>query len=188
MAGSGTSCIGHKQFVHAVAFRPDGKCLATLGDEGTIRVWDTGSGRPLQDHQPEHTRVVESREIRLSWSPDGRRLASTDGRRPRPDLGSRDRTGDGPDRPESPIRGLEPGRDPDRPGRPVTSGWRSAPGTPGPTGCTSLSSGNRARSNTLCWSPDGRRLAATWTLTDGGSPKWRLTVWDATSGEEVCSG
>ena len=34
--------------VCAVAFRPDGKRLATLGDEGTIRVWDTGSGRPLR--------------------------------------------------------------------------------------------------------------------------------------------
>ena len=39
---------GHNLVVRSVAFRPDGKRLATLGDEGTIRVWDTGSGRQLR--------------------------------------------------------------------------------------------------------------------------------------------
>ena len=68
---------GHKQFVHSVAFRPDGKCLATIGREGTIQVWNTGSGRPLQTISL-HTRVVERGKIRLSWSPDGRRLASNE--------------------------------------------------------------------------------------------------------------
>src|SRR5262249_23074564 len=39
---------GHRTYVFAIAFRPDGNCVATLGAEGTIRVWDTGSGRPLR--------------------------------------------------------------------------------------------------------------------------------------------
>ena len=39
---------GHLRFVFAVAFRPDGNRLATFGEEGTIRVWDTGSGRELR--------------------------------------------------------------------------------------------------------------------------------------------
>ena len=37
----------------------------------------------------------------------------------------------------------------------------------------------------LSWSPDSRRLAATWTFAARGSPTCRLTVCDATSGEAV---
>ena len=37
--------LGHKSFVFAIAFRPDGKRLATLGAEGTFRVWDVLTGR-----------------------------------------------------------------------------------------------------------------------------------------------
>src|SRR5262249_28999 len=35
----------------------------------------------------------------------------------------------------------------------------------------------------LSWSPDSRRLAATWSFADWSSP--RLTVCDATSGERI---
>ena len=69
--------VGHREWVLAVAFRPDGKCLATLGAEGTIRVWDTESGRErlaiglgfpvLPPRDGEH--------VGLDWSPDGSRLA-----------------------------------------------------------------------------------------------------------------
>src|SRR5262249_51025590 len=38
---------GHKEYVLTVAFRPDGKHLATLGAEGMIRLWDVATGRPL---------------------------------------------------------------------------------------------------------------------------------------------
>ena len=44
----------------------------------------------------------------------------------------------------------------------MTSGWRSAPGTPGRSGCKGLSSGNRAGVHALCLvarrSPAGRHL------------------------------
>ena len=153
---------GHRRFVHAVAFRPDGKRLATLGDEGTIRVWDTGSGRELRAIRPG----------RLGYSSGGRCGAAagarTAGGSPAPSEDGLVRIWD-PETgretaridAERPIRGLEPGRDPDRLGPAMTRGWRSAPGMPGTSGCASPSSGNRAVSSALSWSPDSRRLAAT---------------------------
>ena len=56
---------------------------------------------------------------------------------------------------------------------------------PGRSGCSGLSSGNRARSTRSRWSPDGRRLAASLWDTDSGSPRLWLSVWDTTSGERV---
>ncbi len=67
---------GHNLIVNAVAFRPDGRCLATLGSEGTIRVWDTGSGRPQRTISLGTRGALSKIGRRLSWSPDGRRLAS----------------------------------------------------------------------------------------------------------------
>ena len=65
---------GHDLKVNAVAFRPDGRCLATAGSERTIRLWDTGNGRLIKTISV-GTKVGEW-VSRLSWSPDGRRLAS----------------------------------------------------------------------------------------------------------------
>jgi WD40 repeat protein len=31
---------GHEGTVHGVAFSPDGKRIATVGDDGAARVWD----------------------------------------------------------------------------------------------------------------------------------------------------
>src|SRR5262249_18572458 len=72
---------GHKVYVHAVSFRPDGKRLATLGAEGMIRVWDTGSGRELRAmaSSPAPGVVADGEHRGLHWSPDGRRLASAVG-------------------------------------------------------------------------------------------------------------
>ncbi|MFJ9675699.1 WD40 repeat domain-containing serine/threonine protein kinase [Streptomyces sp. NPDC101221] len=62
---------------YAVAFSPDGKTLATGGQDGGVRLWDVATGRLKATLT--HRFVTEARD--LAFSPDGRTLAVTaDGR------------------------------------------------------------------------------------------------------------
>ncbi len=68
---------GHKSFVLAVAFRPDARRLATLGAEGTFRVWDVPTGRLVASGTASpYDLVMKVYYAGLQWSPDGRRLAT----------------------------------------------------------------------------------------------------------------
>ncbi len=62
---------GHNDWVHSVAWSPDGKRLATASSDRTVRIWDTEAGSELA--------VLHSHDdwVRgVAWSPDGQRLAT----------------------------------------------------------------------------------------------------------------
>ncbi|MEF3116676.1 hypothetical protein [Streptomyces chrestomyceticus] len=53
----------------AVAFRPDGRALATGSEDGTVRVWDPATGRPLGTLTGHRGKVAS-----LAFRPDGHTL------------------------------------------------------------------------------------------------------------------
>ncbi|MEO3928873.1 Hsp70 family protein [Micromonosporaceae bacterium B7E4] len=59
--------------LYGVAFSPDGKTLATVGNDHTMRFWDVARRRPLTDPLTGHTDSVNA----VAFSPDGKTLATT---------------------------------------------------------------------------------------------------------------
>jgi WD40 repeat protein len=64
-----------RQKVRHVDFSPDGRRLATAGDEGTAKVWDFDPELAEVKNAPLHS-LTEHHVLNVAFSPDGKRLAS----------------------------------------------------------------------------------------------------------------
>src|SRR5262249_32206525 len=62
---------GHSAAVRCLRFTPDGKRLATCGDDRVARIWDSATGRQLRTLQGSTDAI-----FCLAVSPDGARLAT----------------------------------------------------------------------------------------------------------------
>src|SRR5205823_3610360 len=63
--------LRHGDYIHALAYRPDGGRLATASADGSVKIWDIGNGRELRNYRghPEAVRAVV-------FAPDGKTVAS----------------------------------------------------------------------------------------------------------------
>ena len=60
--------IGHTDRAASVAWSPDGKSLASVGDDG-IKLWDVGTGRNIATLTGNQEWVNS-----VAWSPDGKQV------------------------------------------------------------------------------------------------------------------
>jgi WD40 repeat protein len=66
-------CRGHRRQVYFVAFSPDGKQMASSGDDGMVWVWEVPTGRALHCLRGHNDSSLYS----LAYHPTGRRLAAS---------------------------------------------------------------------------------------------------------------
>ena len=69
----------YKDFVYSVAFSPDGNSIASGSRDGTVRLWDAGTGdliHTLTGHTSEVHSISFSEAYSVAFSPDGNTLAS----------------------------------------------------------------------------------------------------------------
>lgn len=61
---------GHTKQINSVSFSPDGKCIVSASEDGTIRIWDANSGKELKVLEEKHG--IRS----AAFSPDGNTILS----------------------------------------------------------------------------------------------------------------
>ena len=181
--------MGHARKFHsgrrnAMAWSPDGKGLASAGHDGTICLWDTASGESSQIHQGmSHSNdphfVYFNKVNQIAWSPDGSCVAANVADRailvwdpiscictPTPD-----RKGDF-------LGAMQLGAMQWSPRGQVlayVTGMGIRVWDPHTSTRAPILKGHTRQVPSLCWSPDGSRLASC-------SLDYTIRLWDAQSG------
>ena len=160
--------------VNAVAWSPDGTRIVSGSRDGTLKIWESGSGAEVGTLSG-HTGPVDA----VAWSPDGTRIVS----------GSRDGTlkiwesGSGAavgtlSGHTGPVDAVAWSPD----GTRIVSG--SQDGTvklwEGVGAEVATPSGHTRKVNAVSWSPDGTRIVS-------GSEDTTLKIWDGASGTEIAT-
>jgi WD40 repeat protein/serine/threonine protein kinase len=166
-------CLRHGDAVHAIAFSPDGRRLATAGENRQARLWDVSTGSTLS--QPlKHQAPIRA----IAFSPDGKLLvtAGDEGMIRRWDALTGEPAGE-PIPSGAPVTALSFSRDGSRiaansePGQPFL--WDAATGKP-----VHKPDRAHARVRAVVFSPDGMTIAV--ACDDG-----EVTVREAASGTVV---
>jgi WD40 repeat protein len=171
-----------------MAFRPDGQRLATASQDGTVRVWNVGTGRKDEAAAPLATVKHPVLVFNVGFSPDGTRLASADtngivkvwnaatGEAMHTLKGHRSgvfSVAFSPDGQRLASAG----------GDSTVKVWDATTGPAGELASPQLSfqvGGRLPISHSMAFSPDGQRFAT--TLVGEG-----IRVWHATTGQQVLS-